>query len=416
MGNVALAAAAAVACCLLVANIVQFTAGASLAAPHLANDDSYRLWLCAEQLYRGEVVTANVPYMAFPATVALLWHLTGGPNLLVPLLLNYLLMMLSLPLVALMAERVLAPYCDTQRRRSLFAALAMAMTAACCYWLGCGEVILKEPSLYLAMTMIGVAAARLVELPGAHRLSLAADAGLMIAGTVLLGLNRGSMLYPVIVAIALLARRSNWRQAIGAASIAVVALSIAYASTHRGLHRDILIVEGHPAAMQHYFDSPERSSHDSYNAFMGDYMQQPVWKKLSLLPVTAGVQYLIPLAWNMPSSREYGASQMYSHIGFPWYAVGGLMLFFIVMGGSIGRGGGVGRWCLAWAVPYLIIAYVYGGTVSRYWLPLLPAYATVASYVLLRVSGGVGRKAFVIWTVGYGLLLVAALITAYILS
>lgn len=416
LGEIALGVAAAVACALMVANIVHFTDGASLAAPRLANDDSYRLWLCAEQMYRGEEVTINVPYKGYPATVALLWRMVGGPTLLVPLLLNYLLMMLTLPLTALMAERVLGRYCDNARQRALFGAAAMAMTAACCYWLGCGVVILKEPSLYLAMAMIGVAAARLVEPRGSHRLSLTADGILAAGGALLLGFNRASMLYLVLLAVLALTRRDNWREVVCGVAIVIASLAAGYATTNNGLRRDVLIVEGHPAAMQHFFENNERDSHTAYNAFMGDYMSRPVWEKLCRLPITSGVQYLIPLVWNMDSSRDYGASQMYSHVGFPWYAVGGLMLFFILLGGRLGRGGGIGRWCLAWAIPYLAIAYVYGGTVSRYWLPMLPMYATVASYVLLRLRQGHGLTAMKWWATGYVTLLTVVLAVAYQMS
>ena len=62
---------------------------------------------------------------------------------------------------------------------------------------------------------------------------------------------------------------------------------------------------------------------------------------------------------------------------------------------------------------FLIIAYITGGSVSRYILPMQPLFVVIALYVLLKVKHGNYRRSFTIWMIVYTFILIAVLIMCY---
>ena len=151
----------------------------------------------------------------------------------------------------------------------------------------------------------------------------------------------------------------------------------------------------------------------SYAALIGDYYFYPIWKRLLLLPVTAGVQYIIPFPW-IYEHFEVNALSVLPRLRFMWYFIGGVCIFYYLYISILhNKQNHLGVWSWWPLVVFLIIAYITGGTVSRYILPLQPLFAVIALYVILNVWKGKFRKSFTIWMIVYSFIMIALLLVCY---
>jgi len=71
----------------------------------------------------------------------------------------------------------------------------------------------------------------------------------------------------------------------------------------------------------------------------------------------------------------------------------------------------MGTWPWWPVVVFLGIAYVMGGTITRYVLPIQPLFIPVAMYVLCRVFEGHHRRAFTRWMIVYVVMVALVLLT-----
>ena len=154
--------------------------------------------------------------------------------------------------------------------------------------------------------------------------------------------------------------------------------------------------------------------HQSYNLIVDGYFGYPWWKKVILLPMTAAVQYLIPLPWGFCDDVHFGYTLAYAHISYPWYVIGGLILYFVAfeMHRASIRFQRIVEWGgLMWLVP----AFLFAGTVSRYTLPILPLIIPAAVYVVAKWHE-LNKLKLKVWCWGYGVILVIGLLSGYLVQ
>ena len=150
-----------------------------------------------------------------------------------------------------------------------------------------------------------------------------------------------------------------------------------------------------------------------YFTLIGDYYHYPEWKRLLLLPITAGVQYIIPFPW-LYDLENADFMSILPRMREMWYFVGGTCIYYyLYINGLHYKQNNLGMWAWWPLVTFLGIAFITGGSVSRYVLPLQPLFVVIALYVLLQVKIGNYRRSFAIWMAVYVLMLIATLILCY---
>lgn len=399
----------------IIFNLWYFTSysGGTLESPILHNADASRLFKCALSFYNTGSGIPDVPYSAFPFVVGMLWRVTGV-NILVPLLLNFILTLIAILLSGAISIRLLNSKISYSEI-PLAGSLAMLKTGACCYYIGCGTVILKEPSIYVGVGLILLVFARFMNEEADSRISIK-DLIFFAVGTSILAFNRIGFLYIVLVGLILFITKRQLKMILVLSVILITFIGLGYMVSHNGPSRDINIISGGPAMEYNYLDDTPNSSHAAFNKEMQGYFDSSVWEKISDLPYTMSVQYFVPFPWNFRNSIEFGPSQAYSHMGFSWYCVGGIMFFFFLYSWRYTPRIKLGRWSLFCLVSFMVPAYLFAGAVSRYWLPFIPAYVSIATYVCIRLKEGQGRKPFFFWSLSYGLIVTMVLITCYYIT
>ena len=94
-----------------------------------------------------------------------------------------------------------------------------------------------------------------------------------------------------------------------------------------------------------------------------------------------------------------------------WYFVGGACIFYYLYINVVHhKYSNLGMWAWWPLVTFFIIAYITGGSVSRYVLPLQPLFVVIALYVLLNVKQGTYRRSFTIWMIVYFIILLATVL------
>lgn len=161
------------------------------------------------------------------------------------------------------------------------------------------------------------------------------------------------------------------------------------------------------ANLPYYFDN--NLSHRAYDSMIGNYFSYPIWQKALLLPVSMATQFLTPFPWNFARDTIYGPTLAYAHLAYPWYALGGLTIYFF--GFCLRKADkAVLKWAtwglVAWSIP----AFLYAGTISRYSLCFVPLLVPIAVYVVAECAR---LKSFKRWSAAYCVLLTVALISCH---
>lgn len=80
-----------------------------------------------------------------------------------------------------------------------------------------------------------------------------------------------------------------------------------------------------------------------------------------------------------------GYTLAYAHQGWIWYLIGGAALYYLVYTSWRNlRHELLGRYMIWAAACFIGIAWLFGGTVSRYILPFMPVFVAGALYSLLN--------------------------------
>jgi len=387
----------------LVANVHYFTAhcGATSSAPVLLNDDASVAWQVMSRLLGGGIpdgsitVPSRFGYGRFLAFTALFL----GRDVAALLTVNVLFVMLTVVL----AERIAAMVAPAGMERRI-SATAMIMIASVCYFLASGVILIKDACccFIMAQALFSILYFRC---HSGMRRSVSAGAG-MLAAVALAAVVRPSLLLFMAMALVALV---PWRTRRGLFAGLAVLLSLAATYvfivffTDTTYSPDVAFSQSEDMALQTYGDSERMRD---YTSVVGVYYLYSPLERILRLPMSLAVQYLTPFPWGYGKHLDFGYSLAYAHFAWPWYAVGGLAVFYL-LSGLCRPPRLLARLSLLGVAMTVVVALIYGGLVSRYCLPWLPAIVPSAAVVWHTCMRG---RRFKIYAVAYVVLLGAALL------
>lgn len=382
----------------VVINSYYFTtfSGGTPLAPVLHNDDAHVAW---EEMYasiagsESDISVFRRGYGDFLAFISL------GHVLPIEILLyvNSLFILLSIVLTGATAAALRT---DSSTDSSCLATAAMLVTGGVAYYLCAGTILIKDALCCLLMSMV------LFATIGNCRAG-AAFAMLIVAVAVGALVRRW---FPAVMAVALvmgmvLAPR---RKAIFIGSFALVAILLFFILHDNGLAAPIIDSDG--TSSFYLGDRIASTRLRAYEAVAGPYESLSVFQRLIRLPFSLAVQALIPLPWAFTRDIVFGPMQAYAHCSFAWYAVLGLMIYYLIfcfrrspLSARVSACFAIVAWCGT--------AFVTGGTVSRYCLPWLPFIAVPVAWLLC--SDRVRVRSFMYWAVSWCLTMIVSLTVVF---
>ena len=391
----------------LIANVSYFTlrCGATSTAPLLLNNDASVAWQVMECILDGGspdssiTVESRFGYGRFLALAALV----VGRDVAALLTVNVLFVLLTIVLAGRIASLV-AP-AGLERRMS---SVTMIMIASVCYFLSSGVILIKDACCCFIMAL-SLCSMLEFRRSSAMRVSLL-SACAFLSAAFLAALVRPSLLLFMLMGLsALMAWRT--RRGLCAGVSAAVLLTCIYCYvvlyTNTTFSPEVALSQRDDMALQTAEGYSDRMY--AYTSVAGVYYLYSPFERLLRLPMSLAVQFLTPFPWGFMKHVDFGYSLVYSHIAWPWYAVGGLAVFYFLFG--MRRSPRLlCRLSLLGAAMTVSVAFIYGGLVSRYCLPWLPAIVPAAAMTWL--SWRRDRK-FKIYAVVYVSLLAAALLVCH---
>ena len=333
--------------------------GGTPESPVLINEDSNRWWNGAVNLLssdRGYQIEDS--YGFYNKVLAMILEVFGD-NVGTALLWSMTLIVISVLLTGILSWRIIA-----DRR---VAVLSMICVSAVCYWLSMGTLILKD-ALVICAVLVGA-----ISFTTRSKLSFFS---LVLLSVVMLSCSRLSCL--VILAFGALIVGADKKNIVyRLIAVALFVLAYLYA-----IHLSAKTAFAMPDAVSSgtSYTAPQQMAF--YNVF-GNYMILPLYVKLLVLPVTAGVQFLIPFSWTWARDIPFGLTQAWAHIGYPWYIFGFIFIYFLV--GQIRSYRTIlFRLSVFAFIGWLIPCIVTGGTVSRYGLPFVAIMAPAVAYTIFK--------------------------------
>lgn len=391
-GNIILISVATLLSFFLVLNINYFTvqAGGTDTAPVLHNPDACRAWLGALSPFDDTAWRDYFGNGYFHVILWLLFKITG-PSISAALCLNFTLALGTVLLVHAITMRL----CDDRRT----ATIAMGCLGVTGYFLSMGTVLLKDMWVifFTALFAYGLLCR------GWRWWTITILASVMLATV------RLNMLALFIAGYAMMifsrkVSRQNVIRGIAAISITIVLFAVGTAL----LNPPDFIEQ---SSGEHNFGQFNNEGQAAYFRIIGEYFRLPVYYKILMIPISAAVQFLIPLPWNFCAHIIYGPSTLLAHISYPWYAVGGVAIYALTQWRRMPRAMYV--LLLFAAMLWLAPCLTAGGTVSRYALPAVPLMAPAAAWVL---RNRLRSRSFIIYAAAFCTVLAAALITVHYLQ
>ena len=382
----------------------------TLEEPELHSDDGqYYSWALAH--YDGRCPTPKLSFKGLPLFMLGLWKVLGV-SVVWPMALNYMFALLSIVITGKISHRVLSHHFPTIKP-STISACAMLMVPLLGFLVSQNLRIQKEAGCTLGIVMVGYCLAGFAERNNLTKNEKRRDLAVFVIGTVILALVRTNFAYFAMIGAAMMAlarHHAQWKRGSLLALIALaitVVFSILFSYTFGQQYRT---VDGGDAMARAFKIGIVQQP---YFTLIGDYYHYPEWKRLLLLPITAGVQYIIPFPW-LYDLENADIMSILPRMRVMWYFVGGTCIYYyLYINGLHYKQNNLGMWAWWPLVTFLGIAFITGGSVSRYVLPLQPLFVVIALYVLLQVKIGNYRRSFAIWMAVYVLMLIATLILCY---
>lgn len=349
-------------------NINYFTvaSGGTLANPVLQNYDAMRDWAWACNIAWGDALPDYIYYYA-PAGRVYAWlMLVFGRSIGVPLVFISLCYTATVIMTGAVTWRL------TASKRT--ANVAVVMCAVMCYLLAHSAVLLKDCPVTLAWALMAWFMAAMCS---ERRLGAADWIAIALAGALLMLFRPNGLLMLIVPFVVMLPAMSR-RHRLTVPALVVVAVALRYVSWSA----DIVNSIAHTAMAD---DTTAMILTNQYTApldnITGDYPLLPFYIKLLWLPVTVGLLFLLPFPWNFGRDMIFGPAESVAHFGFFWY-IAGILVAYYLFSRQRPAGQAMFLMTIAGVVLYVFIAYVTGGRVSRYCLPLLPMLLPPAAATL----------------------------------
>lgn len=358
--------------------------GATLEEPALKADSAgYYRW--ALHHYDGRCDEPLTTFFGFPLAMLALWRVLGV-SIVWPVAMNIMLTTAAI----IMGARLAVIFTSGVKgvRPSAAAAATIALMGLHGYFLSQGFVVQKEAFNYLAMTMIALSLVNLHQGSGTRCQNIKWVAMYAVA-CVILALVRAKYINFAAIGVAMLAAtrlRRQWRTLIALAAMTFLTwLMGMYCSTTYSVAQQV----GNVAGGEYMTLAFDTHGHQSvYYQLLGGYYMQPLWKRILFLPFTSATMSIIPFPWGAESSMW---TSVMPRVRVGWYIVLGILLcYYALLSWRRRHSLGIMAW---WpAVCFAGIAYICGGSVSRYILPFQPLWAAIAVYVCSLVHTGIQRR------------------------
>lgn len=393
----------------IIANVHYYTvaSGGTTTHPILHNPDAATYYADAlASIGDPQGHYAPINRHGYGLIISSLWQLTGI-SIVWPLVINMMFIMLSIIISGIITQHMLSPHINKSHQS--IATTAMIMTAAVCYYLNSGTLLLKEAGICFSMAISTLGATALIYQPS-NRLKATTLWASFVIGLILLIFLRHSFI--IFVAIAVIVITPWQRNKIISAFFMLALCGLAWASSQILMHdyeiatQAANIINGNGISDSYFYDHPQ---HATYNLMVGDYFSYTVGQRILWLPISIVTQFLTPFPWNFIRDTIYGPTLAYAHIAYPWYAIGGLILFYMIIAFRKSPSQLI-HITLAGIILWCIPAYLFAGTVSRYALPMLPLFIPAAVYVWYKYRI---KHSFIIFCGIYALVMCAALITCH---
>ena len=387
--------------------------GETLEMPTMHSDDGrYYQWALAN--YDGRCPEPKVLYQGVPLIMLGLWKLLGV-SVVWPIALNLMFTLLTIVMTGKIANRLLSHRFESTSP-STITAVAMLMVSLLGFFMSQGVRIQKEASCAFSFILVGFALAGM-SLPALSKKERNRDMLLFLFGAILMSLVRTNFVYFFAIGAAMMAfanHRAQWKRC---TIMAVVALGFTFLFNFifdYTLEHQYVLVNGGEAMAR---DFKIGTAQQPYVILFGEYYYAHQWERILLLPLTMGVQYIIPFPW----LYDYSDATVFSllpRMRFMWYIAGGACIFYYLYISVLSFSKKIKISTLRlWAwwpfVTFMLMSYITGGLVSRYTLPIQPLFMVVALYVFLHLKEGHFRRSFLIWMIVYFFILVATLIFSY---
>lgn len=391
----------------IIANIHVFTLppGADSSHPVFVNNDATLIWQRAVMLngfsYDPDIASPDGPF-GFALFVAPVLRVFGC-DIIYPLLINMLCVLMAVVIAGMLYVRTV--------RSSSGSTAAMLFLSVIAYFVCAGAILLKDAPLSVSISALMLGLTFVIRPSTVTRLNIAAYSGIIISLIVMALCRAPMLLLAATGVVAVLWGRNKLGGYLPVAVILVVS-GLLYVSV-------MLLdypVDTSVKAVAHFSDDVRSTIFDAIEDTQKAYdpirslVGSSIWTRMAFLPLSCVLQFLIPLPWNFMAHAAMGYTLIYAHIGFGWYVTGGITAFGYIYG--MRSMPAMLRRMAVWALAmYVLIAFMYDGTISRYCLPFMPIWAVLAAWTL-RLGKEKPRK-FRAWIVAYAFVMSVILLAAY---
>jgi len=347
--------------------------------------------------------------------VTILWIISGSVNLFIPLMVNALFTMLSIIVSGILARTILAG--NTDRSNGWLQTAGMIFTAAVTYFLFSGTLLLREAVTGFAVSLMALGVVRSLHTPWSMWVI-----PFLCGATIISALRPSWSILPCLGALAMLGRSPK---RISASMFALVFVIVQW-SMFELFFRDMGNIEVYSEpdstfiGASYLYDTPNRQV---FNHIFGEYyFSQSTIGRIPLLPIAAGIQYLLPLPWSFLVDIDTAPTLMLVKFTYPWYAIGGLIIYYLFITirktltsrrETAGCIDAINR-LLAWGIIYwMVTVWASGGSVARYGVPLLPLVIPSAVWVWAQC---INTTKFRRYAIGYTATVAVCLMCAHIIQ
>lgn len=353
-------------------NLWWFTAanGATDSVPCFFNDDAAMTWRQLQDLATENEGSAGIRQYGY-ARVLYLWELGGSHSASGLMLLSFLAGLLTIVFSGASAMKALN--INDRRLQARASAIGMGAMASICYFMSSSCLIIKDALMCCLMAAALYAFITLSQKPQWPKYLI------LIIVAVTAWYARPYLLVFAALAGACLCYALPRRLWPAVALFGIAALAMVIISRMNGQAAHLI---NYDDTNGFYIGNLSSERLQAYASVTGDYHEHSTVKRLLFLPFSLAVQFFTPLPWSWLRDTVYGPTQAWAHLAFPWYAFGGIFLYFILF--CIRRApAAISASAVFACLAYAATAFSTGGTVSRYTLPWIPAMVPAVVWVLM---------------------------------
>ncbi len=369
--------------------------------------DARSFYLLSHDLYHDRLGQNSpvVPYMGYPLFLSC-WLRAGVVDIAYPIIVNIGLMLSVLVMIGRCVWWVI----DDNAKAQQVSGYAMMLTAFIPGVLGMSALLAKEPFIMWALVLC-VNALYAVK----RRYKLPKYALLLLVALLVLATCRATYIYVLgLYFLIIWGYDFKRRDIIPFLMIVVVMGAMLYMGIYYSWWGDVSFIVKYVSDKSHHSSFFCGESQEPLRQLMGDYGAYPLWQRLLLLPLSVGVQFMIPFPFSSTTPYDGLPISMltYHRMSYLWYAAAIPMLCYYLFYCWRKKGGGIAFDLLAIisAVAYCIPAFITAGSVSRYAYCFVPFLSIMGGYVVHRIIKNHGeRKKVGVFTLLYIVLITAAL-------